>query len=186
MKFLKKALIASAVTAASFGALSTASAATLQTDIDIDFPQVLILYGFDAISVTVDADFIGDIFTDADCGTGTDCRSGGADQLVTIDSANAGTVDVGLADGDLAAVTATGTLTFENSWGVRELGFTGFDATVTAVGALPAGITGVDTTDATGTTSGFTLVTGDITVDYDLDALTADPSFTVEIEVTGT
>ena len=125
MKFFKKALIASAVTAASFGALSTASAATLDVDVDITLPEVIILYAFTDIDLTLAADQIGPLL-DNTCTT-DQCA---VDMGVTTGVITAGAVDLGLTVTPTAGADLT--VTLNNSWGVRGLGFANYAETITA------------------------------------------------------
>jgi hypothetical protein len=131
MKFksVKNALLATAVTAASLGTLSTAQAATLNVDVDITLPEIIILYAYTDIDLDIAADQLGPLL-EAAC-TSDDCEIDLGTKSDTL-AALGTTLDLDIASDIAPVVGANPTITLDNSWGVRGIGFANYDESIAA------------------------------------------------------
>ena len=128
MKYLKRTALAFGLLPA-FVAAPVSNAASLDVDVDITLPEVVILYGYTDIDLTLNANQLGPLL-EASCTSDQCTQNSGA----TTGNVNAGgNIDLGL---DAAVtVNAAGTnpvIRLENSWGVRGVGFNNYDESVSA------------------------------------------------------
>ena len=163
MKILKKALLASAVTAA-FASAPSIQAATLDVDVDITLPNVIILYAYTDIDLTIAADQLGPLL-DTAC-TSDDCE---VDMGATTGILTALGTTLDLALTSPAAPGADPTVRLDNSWGVRGLGFSTYNESVTPL----AGNEVLNLTIEDLGAPSLTLQTG--YVEFDLDVSDPDP-----------
>ena len=193
------ALLAGATLAATLTS-PAAQAASGTVQVDITFPPLVILYYYDNIDVTVDADDLGDALIAANTSLGTDCdedNSGSALEfecaadtdplLISTGSFNTGELQY---DADISNDAAASgsldtelTVTLENSWAVRAIA-SSLSATVVA----GSGDFTNPTISPTSPTPSMTLTdgdnVGDLTFDVDLDdmtGLTASDTLTITV-----
>ena len=157
MNILKKSIVA-AVLAASFIFASSSKAAKLDVNVDVNLPNVLILYAYTDIDLTYTA---GEFASLLGC-TAEDCTSALTTPKSGTISSNA--VDLGIAS-DLSTMGST-TITLQNSWAVRGLGYGTFKASI-ADNASESAVSNLDITPSTGTPS-MAATTGDVSFDIDL------------------
>lgn len=133
MSFLKKSIL-SAGLATAFLAASTANAASLEVDVDIKVPEMLVLYAYTDVDLTLDTGEFAALF-DSNC-TALDCA---VDLSTTKTGAIAGgNVDLGISLGS----GSTATITLQNSWGVRAIGSGPLAATVTDLATGDSSVSG--------------------------------------------
>lgn len=128
MKILKKALLGSAV-AAVISTTPVTQAASLDVDVDITLPNIIILYAYTDIDLTIAADQLGPLL-DTAC-SADDCT---VDQGATTGVLTALGTTLDLAIASAASPGTNPTVRLDNSWGVRGVGFTTYDESVTALG----------------------------------------------------
>ena len=167
--------------------VASAQAATATTTVEISFPQILILYTFDQIDLSVDAAGLADAITP---GT-TTCAGDYCSDQGTVDLTGTGlaldgsdTLDADIAGG-VGSLPGPVTVTVENAFGVRALGHSSYTAGVAAAGTPNAafGSPAVTTPNYTG----LQLSTGDLSFTIDLSQLSggATESQDYQITVTG-
>ncbi|WP_223668726.1 hypothetical protein [Kangiella shandongensis] len=166
MSYLKKSVVAAGLAAALF-TVSPAKSASLNVDTDVSIPDVLILYAYTDIDLQFAAGEFATLL-DGSC-TSDDCAS-------PLTTAEAGTITSGVADlnitPDLAASGTSASITIQNSWAVRALGYGTFNASVTDNGSESA-VSGLAVSPATGTPS-MTATPGDVSFDIDLTSTDLD------------
>ncbi|AOE49083.1 hypothetical protein [Kangiella sediminilitoris] len=166
MNLLKKSMIAAGI-AAGLLVVSPAKSASLNVDTDVTVPDVLILYAYTDIDLSFGAGEFAALL-DGSC-TSEDCGS-------AISAAEAGTITGGVTDldiaTDLAATGTTASITIQNSWAVRALGYGTFTASVADNGSETA-VSGLTVAPTTGTPS-MTATTGDVSFDIDLTSSDLD------------
>jgi hypothetical protein len=189
------ALLAGAALAASLNS-QVANAASGTISVDIDFPPLVILYYFDDLDITVDADDLEDVILDelTACagGSGTasevECAADESPKALTTGTVSGSTItydaDIGsdtLVSADLTNTTVS--FTVENAWAVRALA-----SGLTASATLGAGDFSNVSVTPTSPTPSLTLTDGanigDISFDVDLSAiagLTASDTITVTV-----
>lgn len=123
MKYLKRTALAFGLLPAVMAAPVT-NAATMNVDVNIDFPSVVILYAYTDIDLTMAADQIGPLL-DSNCTT-DDCSV--ADTNPKSGVINNGTVDLAITNN---GSNTNPTITLENSWGVRSIGVSSITPTIT-------------------------------------------------------
>lgn len=166
MNLLKKSAVATALVTGLFAA-SNAHSATLDVDVDITVPDVLILYAYTDIDLAFSAgEFAG--LLDSSCTT-EDCAS--AITAAQSGSITGGAVDLNIVP-DLNATGTSETITLQNSWAVRALGYGTFNASV-ADNSSEASVSNFVISPASGTPS-MTATPGDVS--FDIDLTDPDPS----------
>ncbi|KZX57934.1 hypothetical protein A3709_20125 [Halioglobus sp. HI00S01] len=191
---LHRTLRATAITGAMAATFlsSGAHSASIITDVDLNFPQVLVLYAFDAIEIDIDeAGLINAIDPGAsDCTDQDYCvellgedLSGSPLDL----TGGSGSIDAGLDDSDLVPLDGSVSVTINNAFGVRALGYTQYNASVTKTGTANDVFAGTPTV-STPTYDGLNLSTGSLSFDIDLNELSVSgvQSQSYQITVTGT
>lgn len=162
---IKKTLMSSAVALAMVSG-SSANAATLNVDVDVTLPSVVILYAYTDIDLTVAADQLGPLL-DTAC-TADDCA---IDELATTGTlATLGTVDLDIGTAISPTVGANPTITIDNSWGVRGIGFTSYDESVAAAAGNEVTNLAIEDLGAP------TLATQTGSVSFDIDLADPDPN----------
>jgi hypothetical protein len=178
--------VATLAAAALFSAPAT-FAAQGSTDVEISFPPLIILYYFDDVDITVDADDLEQVILNGNAGlsscvqgTGAaselECASSASPKSLSAGSVSGTTISYSAAiEGDTptsAAVDGTVSFTLENSWAVRALA-TSLTASVAASGSgdfLNETIAPVAPTPSLTLTDGQNI--GDLSFDVDLASLT--------------
>ncbi|GAA0205303.1 hypothetical protein GCM10009123_10980 [Kangiella japonica] len=166
MNILKKSTVV-AIFATSFIFASSSKAASLDVNVDVSIPDVLILYAY----TDIDLSFAPGEFTkllDSSCSS-EDCAS-------ALTATQSGTITSSVVDLDIASdLSATGTsasITLQNSWAVRALGYGTFNASI-ADKASETAVSNLDITPSTGTPS-MVATTGDVSFDIDLTSSDLD------------
>lgn len=164
MSYLKKSVVAAGLAAALF-TISPAKSASLNVDTDVTIPDVLILYAYTDIDLQFAAGEFASLL-DGSCAT-DDCAS-------ALTAAEAGTITSGVANLDIASDLAgtTSSITIQNSWAVRGLGYGTFNASVTDNGSESA-VSGLAVSPTTGKPS-MTATPGDVSFDIDLTSTDLD------------
>ena len=166
MNILTKSMFVASL-AASFIFASSSKAAKLDVNVDVSIPNVLILYAYTDIDLSFAPGEFASLL-DSSCTT-EDCASAlTATQSGTI-SSNA--VDLDIAS-DLGATGTSATITLQNSWAVRALGYGTFNASI-AEKASESAVSNLDITPSTGTPS-MAATTGDVSFDIDLTSSDLD------------
>ncbi|MCW8855721.1 MAG: hypothetical protein OQJ95_00045 [Kangiella sp.] len=173
MKYLKRTALTFGLLPALMAAPVT-NAASLDVDVDIDLPNVVILYGYTDIDLTMTADQFGPL-VDASCTT-DDCSV--ADNTTQSGVLNNGTVDLAFTNN---AAGTNPTITLNNSWGVRSFGYTSLAPTITDNGSdAPVGNLAIEQI----TTPSPSLQTGSVSFDLDLSQISTDSvraSYTITV-----
>lgn len=165
-------------------AAPAAHAVTATTTVQITFPQVLILYTYDQISLDVTAGTLSGALgvTGTNCTTGSYCVQLADPGPQTWDMLNPVDVDIASGTVGLLDLSAVG-VNISNAWGVRSIAAAGgLTASVTGPTSLtgPAGSTALAVssigTDNTAPTRGMGALTADRTgsIDFTLDASALD------------
>ena len=150
--------------------------ATAQTDIEVNFPEILVMYTFSDVTLAPDATFLTTALglgTGGSCSAGDDCVDAGATGSINVTTAS---TDLDIAsDADVPADTALNdiVLTLENAVGARSLGLT--DANYT-LGVTEAGTTAVlnvetGTQPTSFTNNGLVLSTSDLVLEIDVSEI---------------
>ena len=165
---------------------TSTQAATATTTVEINFPQILILYTFDQIDLAVDAAGLADAIT-----TGTTACSGDycSDQgtsdlsgtLLNLDGADVLDADIGTGVGSLPGPV---NITIQNAFGVRALGYSGYSANAAKTGTANAAF-GNPTVTTPGYT-GLSLSTGNLSFTIDLSQLSGSGAQAQDYQITVT
>lgn len=172
MKYLKRTALTFGLLPA-FMAAPVTNAASLNVDVDIDLPNVVILYGYTDIDLTMTADQFGPLL-DSNCTT-DDCSV--ADTAPKSGVLNNGLVDLAFTNN---AAGTNPTITLDNSWGVRSFGYTSLAPTITDNGSDAA----VGNLAIEQITPSASLETGSVSFDLDLSQITTDSvraSYTITV-----
>jgi hypothetical protein len=177
----------SALLAASLliAATSSAHAATATTTININLPQVVILYTFDTINLTIDAAAVGSLLTGAAQCTDANnlCIEIAPTPALTITDLSAASVDADIAS-SAAAIVGSRTVTIKNAFGVRSLGVAAANYTATIAETAAAAFSNEVITAPANT--GLALSRGDISFTLDLNQTSGtSASVTYTITVNG-
>jgi len=160
MNLLTKAAIVTSIATGIF-ATSATQAASLDVDVDVTVPDVLILYAYTDIDLSFAAGEFAALL-DSNC-TSEDC--GSAITAAESGSIASGEVDLGIVS-DLATTGTSANINIKNSWAVRALGYGTFNASVANDGSESA-VSNLDISPASGTPS-MTATAGDVSFDVDL------------------
>ncbi len=173
MNYLKRTALTFGLLPA-FMAAPVTNAASLDVDVDIDLPNVVILYGYTDIDLTMAADQFGPLL-DSNCTT-DDCAVG--DNTPKTGEINAGLVDLAFTNN---AAGTNPTITLDNSWGVRSFGYTSLQPSIVDNGSdASVGNLAIEQI----TTPSPTLQTGSVSFDLDLSQITTDnvsASYTITV-----
>ena len=166
MNLFKKTAVATMLAAGLFTTTS-ATAATLDTDVDISFPSFLVLQAYTDAQLEFEAGYIPNILSGGTCtGTANDCANNVGSKAGTV-TISGGVADLELAnDDDNPAASTSVNLTLENAWSVYGLGGN-FTANVTDR-ASDGSVSNFGTNDGSSTTLSMTPVYGDVTFTVDL------------------
>ena len=201
---LRKTITAAAGAAAATAMLSAPAthAATGTTAIDITFPPLIILYYFDDIDITVEADDLEDLIingnaalagcTQGASGTDAELQCAAAETPKALGASGTVSTTTVTYDADITAdanvspaVTTDVTFVLENAWAVRALASSNLNASVALSGSgdfTNESITPTNPTASLTLTDGDTV--GDVQFDVDIDSLTGlTASDTVTITV---
>jgi hypothetical protein len=181
---------------------TTSHAASGSTAVDVTFPPLIILYYFNTIGVTVDADDLETLISNGNAAL-AGCTAGASlanAELECTTAANATITGAGTISGsqinydaDIAAdanvsATVDGTITvvLENSWAVRALA-SGLTASVALSGAGEF-VAGSESILPTAPTASLTLVDGDnigdVQFDVDIDNIGGDVTASDTLTIT--
>lgn len=173
MKYLKRTALTFGLLPA-FMAAPAINAASLNVDVDIALPNVVILYGYTDIDLTMTADQFGPLL-DSNCTT-DDCSV--ADTTPKSGVLNNGLVDLTFTNN---AAGTNPTITLDNSWGVRSFGYTALSPTITDNGSdAPVGNLAIEQI----TTPTASLQTGSVSFDLDLSQISTNnvrASYTITV-----
>lgn len=173
MTFLKRTALTVGLLSA-FMLAPAANSASLDVDVDISLPNVVILYGYTDIDLTMTADQFGPLL-DSNC-TADDCSV--ADTNPKSGVLDGGTVDLAFTNN---AAGTNPTITLDNSWGVRSFGYTALTPTITDNGSdAPVGNLAIEQI----TTPSASLQTGSVSFDLDLSQINTNnvrASYTITV-----
>lgn len=177
-------------TSAPVGAQVTANATT---NVVINFPEILILYTFSTITLTLDKTFIQGnlgLGTIAACGTGGGCVNAGTTSKSSVNA----TTDLDIAsDADVLGSNMTSiTLTLQNALGARSLGLTDTNYTLGVVDGANTEVLGLDGTQPTSfANTGLALSTSDLVllidpseIDTQAESVSVNEDFVITVSGT--
>ncbi len=181
---LRKALLVTVISA-SLAVIPAPSvkAATLDVDVDIHFPQIVVLYAYTNIELSITTAGLADALHTGATVSGSDATLADALPNNTTGITDMTTaIDLDIASDTQFDLNADPVMTLNNAFGVRSLGYTGYSATVSTTGTEL-----ISPTVTTPANTGLTLSTGNLSYTVDLDAVTGTAaSGTFTITVTGT
>ena len=160
MNILTKSMFVASL-AASLIFASSSKAAELDVNVDVSIPDVLILYAYTDIDLTFTAGEFASLL-DGSCTT-EDCASALTTAQSGTISSNAVDLDI---ESDLSATGTSATITLQNSWAVRALGYGTFNASI-ADKASESAVGNLVISPTTGTPS-MTATPGEVSFDIDL------------------
>lgn len=173
MKYLKRTALTFGLLPA-FMAAPVTNAASLDVDVDIELPNVVILYGYTDIDLTMTADQFGPLL-DSNCTT-DDCAVG--DNTTQSGVLNNGSVDLAFTNN---AAGTNPTITLNNSWGVRSFGYSSLAPSIVDNGSdAPVQNLAIEQI----TTPSASLQTGYVEFDLDLSQINTDSvraSYTITV-----
>lgn len=173
MRNLSKALLASAVLAA----MPVANAATLDVDVDITLPNIIILYAYTDIDLTIAVDQLGPLLdtacTSDNCSVDEGATTGA---LTTLGM----TLDLDIASTVSPTLGTNPTIRLDNSWGVRGIGFSTYNESVTALAGNEVINLAIEDLGA----PSLSLQTGYVEFDIDLTNPDADNDGSIEANYT--
>lgn len=177
MNTFKKAL-AGATIAAVLGAAPTAQAASVAVDVDISLPNMLILYAYNDIDLSITAGELAGLYTT--CSSVDPAVGCAVEETTTTGAIVSGAVDLDIGS-VVAATNTTATVRLNRSWGVRGMGFTSYDESIVLDSG--DGVTAVAIEDIV-TAPSMTLTTGYVDLTLDLDNLDGDNDGFTEADYT--
>lgn len=182
MNILKKSMfVAGLATGLIF--VPSSKAASLDVNVDVTIPDVLILYAYTDIDLTFASGEFAKLL-DGNC-TSENCVSALTAPKEGMISDSAVDLDI---SSDLAASGTSASVTLKNSWAVRALGYGSFEASVSHdIGNSDGAVSNLLISPSTGTPS-MVATTGDVSFDIDLTSSDLDDGTVVasyEITVTG-